>query len=186
MRILIFFVWILTGLTSGVIASDKGHGFGSWIIAGLLLGPFGLIAAAGLSDQKLREYIRRAIDPQFSNPVKTKNNLLKNNDLYINTSPNLLIGGRSDIEDQKRRNIGDFLLHKGASKKQLWTKIIEILEFTNQDLADLADESTSNTFSSISGGKAYIIRDSTDQKIAMAYAKSAKDKEKFHWQIKLY
>ena len=69
MRILIFFLWILTGIATGVVASDKGHGFGSWAFAGLVLGPLGLIAAAGLSDQKLREYIRRTIETQSVRPI---------------------------------------------------------------------------------------------------------------------
>ena len=83
MRLLIVFIWILTGVTTGVVASDKGHGFGSWTFAGLFLGPLGLIAAAGLSDQKLREYIRRTIDPQFNVQMKANKKLLDQNDLYI-------------------------------------------------------------------------------------------------------
>ena len=79
MRIFLVFIWILTGLTAGVIASDKGHGFGSWTLVGLLLGPLGLIAAAGLSDQKLREYIRRIIDPQFTGTNNRNKNVLKQN-----------------------------------------------------------------------------------------------------------
>ena len=58
-----FIVVIVLGLFSaflaGNVASDKGHNGTLWFLAGLLLGPLGLIAAAGLSDRKLRRYIRQ-------------------------------------------------------------------------------------------------------------------------------
>ena len=186
MRILIVFIWILTGLTSGVIASDKGHGFGSWTFVGLFLGPFGLIAAAGLSDQKLREYIRRIIDPQFNMPIKANKKLLKQNDLYIDIPSKLLKESTSKFEDKRQNYIGDFQLDKNSSDNIIWSKVIEILEFSNPDLVYLADQSKSNTITSLSGGKAYVIRDSSGEKIALAYAKLGFDKDLFHWLIKIY
>ena len=52
-----FFVVLVLGVFSGflasTLASDKGHDGTLWFLAGLLLGPLGLIAAAGLSDRKL-------------------------------------------------------------------------------------------------------------------------------------
>ncbi len=186
MRILIVFLWILTGLTTGVVASDKGHGFGSWTFAGLLLGPIGLIAAAGLSDQKLREYIRRTIDSRLVEPIQSTKKLLNPNDLYFDSTPKLLKESSYDFEDQKQKNIGDFLLDKDAKDNQIWLKIIEMFEFGNPDLVYLADQSKSNTILSVSGGKAYIIRDSVGEKVALAYTKSIADDKKFHWQIKVY
>ena len=186
MRILIVFIWILTGLTSGVIASDKGHGFGSWALVGLLLGPFGLIASAGLSDQKLREYIRRTIDPQFNGPMYTEKNLLKQNTLYIDSKPKLLKESSNNFENKRQTFIGDFQLDKKSSDQIIWSKIIEMLEFGNPDLVDLADQSQSNTLESQSGGKAYIVRDILGEKIALAYTKIDADNDKFHWLIKIY
>ena len=186
MRIFIVFIWILTGLTSGVIASDKGHGFGSWALVGLLLGPIGLIAAAGLSDQKLREYIRRIIDPQFTGQRKANKKLISQNDLYIDYPPKLLKESASNFTIKKQKYIGDFQLDKNSSDNLIWSKIIEILEFSNPDLVDLADQSQSNTVSSYSGGKAYIIRDLSGEKIALAYTKIEGSDNKFHWLIKIY
>ena len=78
-----FIVVIVLGLFSaflaGNVASDKGHDGTLWFLAGLLLGPLGLIAAAGLSDRKLRRYIRQigekqdAIKPDQSRERATKN-----------------------------------------------------------------------------------------------------------------
>ena len=191
MRILIVFLWILTGVTTGIVASDKGHGFGSWTVAGLFLGPLGLIAAAGLSDQKLREYIRRIIDPRLVDPIRSNQKLLKRTDLYFESQPKLLQESQSDFQEgaqsyAQEKYMDDFLLNRDASKNEIWTKIIEMFEFRNPDLVYLADQSKSKTMSSSSGGKAYLICDSGERKIALAYAKSSYEKEEFHWKIKIY
>ena len=191
MRVVIVFIWILTGLTTGVVASDKGHGFGSWTLAGLLLGPFGLIAAAGLSDQKLREYIRRTLDFRINSSTLNSNKLLEPLDLNKDSSPKLLeqsLGNYKDYENiyQKENYIGDFLLDKDASDNQIWNKIIEIFEFRNVDLVDLADQSKSNKMLSQSGRKAYMVFDLFGEKLALAYAKECSDKNKLYWRVKLY
>ena len=90
MRILILFLWLLTGIVTGVVASDKGHGFGSWALAGFLLGPIGLIAAAGLSDQKLRGYISRSIQSQYTRPAQNTQRLIEQNYLDLDSAPKLL------------------------------------------------------------------------------------------------
>ena len=41
------------------IADDKGHDRLEWGVAGFFLGPFGLIAVAGLSDRVQRKYLRK-------------------------------------------------------------------------------------------------------------------------------
>ena len=49
---------IVCGLLAMAVADDKGHNGFSWFLAGVFLGPVGLIAAAGLGDRKLRRYQR--------------------------------------------------------------------------------------------------------------------------------
>tara|TARA_Y100001968_G_scaffold168646_1_gene154466 strand:- start:1331 stop:1906 length:576 start_codon:yes stop_codon:yes gene_type:complete len=191
MRILVVFFWIITGFITGVVASDKGHGFGSWTLVGFFLGPFGLLAAAGLSDQKLREYIRRTIDFRVNSSTLTKNNLLEPLDLNIDSSPKLLEQSLGNYKDQnyiyaKENYIGDFLIDKDASYNQIWNKIIEIFEFRNVDLVDLADQSKSNMMSSQSGGKACIIFDLFGEKLALAYSKECSEKNQLYWRVKLY
>ncbi len=191
MLILLVFLWILTGLTTGVIASDKGHGFGSWTLVGLVLGPFGLIAAAGLSDQKLREYIRRIIDPSLAVPIQTNQKLLNRNDLYFDSPPKLLKESNINIQESNqsyahKTYMADFLLKRDASQNEIWTKILEMFEFRNPDLVYLADQTKSKTMSSPTGGKAYLICDSSERKIALAYTKSSYDEDEFHWKIKIY
>ncbi len=191
MRIVIFIFWILTGIASGVVASDKGHGFGSWAFAGLLLGPLGLIAAAGLSDQKLREYIRRSIEPQSIREHWNAQDLLEQSPLDVDSKPRLLMEGSFNSEHQVQYNlndkyVGDFLLGKSASQNQIWGKILELLEFRSSDIAFLADRSKSNLNLSLTGGRAYKIRKSDGKKLALAYAKQTSDMDILHWQVKLY
>tara|TARA_Y100001968_G_C19412040_1_gene746844 strand:- start:1568 stop:2143 length:576 start_codon:yes stop_codon:yes gene_type:complete len=191
MGVLIFFLWILTGIVTGVVASDKGHGFGSWIFAGLMLGPFGLIAAAGLSDQKLREYIRRTIDPQSSWPIESKQKLFGGTLRPVDSSPKLLNESQSSLtykteEYSKENNIGNFLLNKNASEGQIWSKVIEILEFTKPEIVSLADPSESKIKESLTGGKIYMICQSDGKKIALAYAKESSQNNNLYWQIRMY
>tara|TARA_B100000579_G_C22805460_1_gene842248 strand:+ start:844 stop:1419 length:576 start_codon:yes stop_codon:yes gene_type:complete len=191
MRILLIFLWIITGLTTGVVASDKGHGFGSWTSVGLFLGPLGLIAAAGLSDQKLREYIRRIIDPNLAIQIRPNQKLLNRTDLNLDSPPKLLKESQSNSQKAGQRYahekyMVDFLLKKDASQNQIWTKIQEMFEFHNPDLVYLADQTKSKMMSSPSGGKAYLICDSCEKKIALAYAKLSYDEKEFHWKIKIY
>ncbi len=192
MYILILLFWILTGITTGVVASDKGHGFGSWTLAGLLLGPLGLIAAVGLSDQKLREYIRRTIESESIRPIQNTQKLLDKNDLYVDSTPipKLLSEGPGELAYQtkeytREKYIDDFLLNKSASEEQLWMKIVEILEFYNPDIAALAERSKSNFNIDFTGGRAYVICKSDGQKIALAYAKESSNND-YYWQLKMY
>ena len=191
MLLLIVILWIITGFTAGVVASDKGHGFGSWTFVGLFLGPLGLIAAAGLSDQKLREYIRRTIDPGLVEPIQANQRIINQADLYFDAPPKLLKGSQNDLEEEPKsysqeKYIGDFLLHRDASENEIWTKIIEMFDFRRPDLVYLADQKKSKIISSSFGGKAYLISDSGGKRIALVYAKISDDGQDFYWKIKIY
>ena len=63
-----FFLFLIIGAITGFlasnVASDKGHDGIAWFFTGFFLGPLGLIAAAGLSDRKLRKYIRQIGEKQ--------------------------------------------------------------------------------------------------------------------------
>ena len=54
----LLFALIFASLSS-TIAEDKGHGEFVWGLVGFLLGPIGLLAAAGLSDRVQRKYLRQ-------------------------------------------------------------------------------------------------------------------------------
>ena len=191
MRFLVLFLWIVTGIVTGVVASDKGHGFGSWLFVGLFLGPLGLIAAAGLSDQKLREYLRRTIEPQSVNSTVSTQTLFDSKALYVDNSSSVKLLRQSDVENNKQESskekyICDFLLNKSASEDQLWTKIIEMLDFCKPDIVSLIDRKKSNMNISLTGGRAYMICKSDGEKIALAYSKDSSDGDNFYWQLRMY
>ena len=58
----IFFIWLPCGFFAASVAGDKNHNPFAWFFAGLLWGPIGVIAAAGLSDRKQRRYMRLLVE----------------------------------------------------------------------------------------------------------------------------
>lgn len=42
-------IWVISGIVSAVIASNKGHSSGSWFFIGFLFGPLGVLAALAKS-----------------------------------------------------------------------------------------------------------------------------------------
>ena len=67
---------IICGGLAGQIANAKGWNGANWQIAGFLFGPLGLLAAAGLPDQKLRLHLRVLAESQgvsTNNPGLTGN-----------------------------------------------------------------------------------------------------------------
>ena len=48
----LIFLWLICGVVSGMIASGKGHSGFLWFILGMLFGPFGIIFALLISENK--------------------------------------------------------------------------------------------------------------------------------------
>ena len=65
---LLIAIALITACLASSIAEDKGHSAVAWGLCGFLFGPLGLIAAAGLSDRKLRKYIRQIGEKQDAIP----------------------------------------------------------------------------------------------------------------------
>ena len=71
--LLLLLVWVPCGFFAAAIADDKSHEGFAWFWGGLLCGPIGLLAAAGLSDRKQRRILRlmaegQGIAPDHINP----------------------------------------------------------------------------------------------------------------------
>ncbi len=189
MRIWIFCLWALTAIFTGVIASDKGHDFASWTVAGFMIGPLGLIAAAGLSDQKLREYIRRSNINRLN--IESQIKLLENSHHNAQMSPKLLEQSTGIPDNQieqvpKEKFIGEFLLNKDSGEDQIWEKILEVINYRKPDIAYLADRSTSDANLSLQGGKGFLICDKEGVKLALAYVKDNTNDDQLHWQVRIY
>ena len=57
-------IWLPCAFFAAATAEDKGHGGLAWFFGALFFGPVALIACAGLSDRKLRRYIRLTAENQ--------------------------------------------------------------------------------------------------------------------------
>ena len=66
MELLIFSIWIISGLICYKIAEDKGLNKGLAFVGGLLFGLFAIIgyALAGESEEKKKERIKEAVKEQ--------------------------------------------------------------------------------------------------------------------------
>ena len=116
-----FLVALLTGVItaylSSAVAKDKGHDGTPWFWGGFFFGPLGLIAAAGLSDRKLRRYIRQIGEKQdaIKEELEPKTQEDKRPDGY---------------------SIGTFKLVKTAEEDEIWEKILSMF---NPEIANKAD-----------------------------------------------
>ena len=117
--IFVIVLGLFSAFLAGNVASDKGHDGTLWFLAGLLLGPLGLIAAAGLSDRHLPRKIREIFERQralttkptwsFIAPYKANQHqvfeqlvkLLKENDETLKENHSSELIGRIDTEKLK-------------------------------------------------------------------------------------
>ena len=60
--LIVLILGVFSGFLASTVASDKGHDGTAWFLVGLLLGPLGLIAAAGLPDRLLRNQLREVLE----------------------------------------------------------------------------------------------------------------------------
>ena len=104
---------VIIGFLSSSVAKDKGHDGTSWFWLGFLLGPLGLLAVVGLSDRKLRNYIKQIGESQGA---------LKEE--IISISPE---------EKEATKNI---LTAKNATEDEIWETLMNLLTQKNRNLAD--------------------------------------------------
>ena len=108
----------------------KGHDGSSWFFAGLFFGPLWLIAAAGLSERKLRKYIRQIGEKQEASDTGVE---------YLN------FGAVSSAK---------FELNKDAPEDQIWEKIMEDI---GPNSSKRADRIKSNLINQPFGGKLFTV-----------------------------
>ena len=125
--LLIFFAFVggfVTAFLAGKIAHAKGWSGFSWGLAGLLFGPLGLIAAAGLPDRRLRQYLR---------------------ELSVHQGVNLeALEKESESFDQSafaESGNADFTTSKYATDEDIWDYLWAAMP---QDIRDCADKAASD------------------------------------------
>ena len=51
-------IWIASAMVASNVAAAKGLDGSSWALVGFFFGPIGLIGVAGMTDRRLRSYMR--------------------------------------------------------------------------------------------------------------------------------
>ena len=152
----ILVIGVIAGFLASNIASDKGHDGSSWFFAGFLFGPLGLIAAAGLSDRKLRKYIRQIGEKQEA------------------IEPGMEYKNFGVVRTAK------FEFRKDATEDQIWEKIMEAI---GPDLSKRADRIKSNLINQPFGGKLFTIVGLNGK--LLAKAKTVDSGSDFIWEIEI-
>ena len=152
----ILVIGVIAGFLASNIASDKGHDGSSWFFAGFLFGPLGLIAAAGLSDRKLRKYIRQIGEKQEA------------------IEPGVEYQNFGVVSSAK------FELNKDATEDQIWEKIMEAI---GPNSSKQADRIKSNLINQPFGGKLFTIVGLNGK--LLAKAKTVDSGSDFIWEIEI-
>lgn len=96
---------VISAFFCGHLATSKGLDSGSWFVVGLLFGPLGLLAAAGMPDRMMRQYLRAIVEAQG---IETKSIEPEISDLPLKEN--------------------EFIADKGSMKESLWESVLEILD----------------------------------------------------------
>ena len=160
--LLLLIAAIPCGFFASEVASGKGYSGTSWFIAGVLFGPLGLIAAAGLSDRRLRKYLRQ---------IGEKQEAIKE-ELEPKTSKDLRADGYS---------IGTFELSEDAEDDVVWEKILSML---SSDIANKANRSNSYLNQPLFGGTEFVVNDSKGERLAFA-SRLEGSMNNYKWEVYL-
>ena len=98
-------VWLSAGFYCGQVAHQKGYSGTAWAIGGLFFGFIALIAAAGLPDRKLRQYIRLIGEKQ--NAIEVVKETVE------------VVDGNKKIS---------FAMPKDASKEEIYKELVLVLK----------------------------------------------------------
>ena len=163
-----FLVALLTGVItaylSSAVAKDKGHDGTPWFWGGFFFGPLGLIAAAGLSDRKLRNYIRQIGEKQDA----------------ITPEP-LRITAEERQEERPKKFIGNFELDKTAEEDAIWEKILSML---NPEIANKADLRNSYLDDPFLGSTEFVVNDRHGETLAYVTRKEYSE-DKYQWKVSM-
>jgi len=93
----LFLFWVVCGLAAMSVAKAKDCDGLLWLLGGILMGPVGVIAAAGLPDRRLRRTMRLIAEAQGVDLGEQK---------PIAPPANNALLSDEEIEEQRRRVLG--------------------------------------------------------------------------------
>ena len=122
----------------------------------------GLIAAAGLSDRKLRRYMRQIGEKQDAiKPYQSKE------------------------KESKNKSVGSFLIQKEANEKEVFETLVELLEKKNYSgVIENIDKTKLNFNTPLFGGKELIVQDKNGETLVLV-SSSGSLPDGIMWQVQL-
>ncbi len=123
-----FFVVVIFGLIFGAlssqVAASKGYDSSSWFWAGLLLGPFGLIAICGMPDRRTRRYLR-----EIALAVGAKEESLGDD---ADTDASMT----SMFSSTMKAGEGEVFQVTGSTPDSIWNDLVGLLPLGTREMAD--------------------------------------------------
>ena len=159
MVLILSLIWILCAFLSAFLAKDKGHNALLWFLIGLIGGIISMVAATGLSDRKLRNYIRAISEKDEL--AKEENFNLKKPFRYREKFT--FSTGINANENEVYSYLSNFLRKSKDTKEAFDALKIDSFEFSE----------------SILGGKAFIVYDAN--KISLIILTSQQKEDKLLW-----
>ena len=159
MVLVISLLWIVCAFLSAYLAKDKGHNALHWLLIGLIGGFISIIAAAGLSDRKLRKDIIQIYEREkIIDEVKTisKKPFRYKEKFTFSTNINA-------NENEVFSYLSKLLTKSDETREEFNALKIDSYEFNNSSL----------------GGKAFIVYDS--DRISLLILTSQKKENKLFW-----
>ena len=145
---------VISGYLTRAVAKDKGHDGTDWFWGGFLLGPLGLLAAVGLSDRKLRNYIRQIGESQGAIKEEIKS-----------------LSSSTDETNSLK-------ITKTSNEDEIWETLMCLLSEKNLALAD----KSKSKFSPSDTDPRYSICKSDSMEIAIGTVKDPYA-EKWEWRV---
>ena len=152
---------LITACLPSSIAEDKGHDRTAWAYEDFCLLPLAWLQPLGLSDRKLRKYIKQ---------IGEKQEAIKAEPLP-----------KTSEEERKEKIIGSFELVQTAEEDAIWEKILSLL---SSDVADKADRSKSYLNYPLNGTAEFVVTDSNRQILAFASRKESSNNN-YQWEVSM-
>ena len=160
--LIVLILGVFFGFLSSNVASHKGHDGTTWFLFGFLIGPLGLIAAACLPDRKLKRYLRQIAEKQDA------------------IKPN-----QDREQKSKNKSVGSFILHEEANEKEVFEKLVELLEKKNfSEVIRTIDKKKLDFNTPLFGGRELIVQDENGE-ILFFVSTSDSLPEGLMWQVEL-
>ena len=159
MVLILSLLWIISAFLSALLAKDKGHNALLWFFIGLIGGIISVVAATGLSDRKLRNYMRIISEKE---KLSKEENFISKKPFRYREKFTFSTGINAN-ENEVYNHLSNFLRKSRDTKEVFDALKVDSFEFSE----------------SILGGKAFIVYDAN--MISLIILTSQKKEDKLLW-----